>query len=325
MIVPQHWAEARLQNRVHGRQVTVRRFGWSDASLEDAQANAESRAREAMDRVIAGEKLARRERKTAYNGAEGVPIREEVLDRHGDAVITRNLYGARCLNTPNVLFADIDFQYEPSVWVWLSVAIPLLIGAGIAGWILGSWKIGLASGLVALLSSGKLASALYKLLLFAKGGTERIARTRIDAFIRKHPDWHLRLYRTPAGFRILAMHRTFDPSEEAVAQCFQHLGTDPIYARMCFKQHCFRARVSPKPWRVGISAHIRPRPGVWPINPAHMPERTQWVDAYERTASGYAACRYIGSLGGSKVDPTASAVQLIHDQLCKANSLLPIA
>jgi len=36
-----------------------------------------------------------------------VPIREEIVSRHGDTIITRNSYGARCLNTPNALFADI--------------------------------------------------------------------------------------------------------------------------------------------------------------------------------------------------------------------------
>ena len=37
-------------------------------------------------------------------GGIGLPIREEVLARNGDDVITRNSYGARCLNEPDVLF-----------------------------------------------------------------------------------------------------------------------------------------------------------------------------------------------------------------------------
>src|SRR5262245_45571689 len=99
MIVPQFWAEARIQQRVEKRQVTVRRFGWSDESQADAQINADARAREALARILAGESLPRRERKRPYNGAQGVPIREEIVDRHGDVVLTRNSYGALCLNT----------------------------------------------------------------------------------------------------------------------------------------------------------------------------------------------------------------------------------
>ena len=112
MIIPKYWAEARLQHRERKRQITVRRFGWSDVGEAEARAHADLRVREALERVLAGEKLPRRERRVAYNGAKGMPIREEIVDRAGDTVITRNGYGALCLNTPNVLFADIDFAVE---------------------------------------------------------------------------------------------------------------------------------------------------------------------------------------------------------------------
>lgn len=107
MIVPQYWAEARVQ-QLEPRQITVRRSGWSDISQEEAQAHAEARAREALERIASGEALSRREPRVPYNGAEGVPIREEILERHGETIITRNVYGARCLNTPDVAFADVD-------------------------------------------------------------------------------------------------------------------------------------------------------------------------------------------------------------------------
>ncbi|NDF01697.1 MAG: hypothetical protein EB034_26050, partial [Verrucomicrobia bacterium] len=100
MNIPRFWAEARAQHRERGKQVTVRRFGWSATSESEAQANAQARADEALERLLAGEKLDRREPKVAYNGAEGVPIREEIIAEHGTDVITRNSYGALCLNTP---------------------------------------------------------------------------------------------------------------------------------------------------------------------------------------------------------------------------------
>ena len=78
MIVPQFWAEGRAHARRDGRSFTVRRFGWSDASQGEAQANADARAAEAIERNLAGERLDRRERKVPYNGADGLPIREEI-------------------------------------------------------------------------------------------------------------------------------------------------------------------------------------------------------------------------------------------------------
>src|SRR5262245_53517196 len=132
MIVPQYWAEARLQHRDRLRPATVRRFGWSDDSQVEAQANADARAQAALARLVAGETIPKREPKIPYNGAAGVPIREEIVSRHGDTIITRNSYGARCLNTPNVLFADIDFppRFPHPLGCGL-VALAFAAGAGI--------------------------------------------------------------------------------------------------------------------------------------------------------------------------------------------------
>jgi hypothetical protein len=325
MIVPTFWAEGRIQDRVNGRQVTVRRFGWSDESQEDAQANADQRAREALASIAAGQTAPRRDLKRAYNGSVGVPIREEIVDRHGETVLTRNSYGALCLNTPNVLFADIDFDDSPSARLVWSVIIPLFACATFAGWMRHSWIVGLAAALIALGLGYPVATWLQRIFIRFAGGAEQLAKSRIEKFLSAHPDWHLRLYRTPAGLRVLAMHATFDPNDPLVAECFQTLGTDPIYARMCQRQHCFRARVSPKPWRIGISRHMKPSPGVWPINPDRHPDRYRWIEAYERVAQQYAACRFVEALGSGTIHPAAADVQRIHDELCQASRALTIA
>ena len=114
MIVPDFWAEARRQHRDKGKQVTVRRYGWSEISEDEARVMAEARVDEALKSILAGENLNRREARVAYNGADGLPIREEVLERHPFGVVTRNVYGAWCLNTEKALFADIDFDHVRS-------------------------------------------------------------------------------------------------------------------------------------------------------------------------------------------------------------------
>ena len=90
MLIPQFWAEARARHRERNRQITIRRFGWSTESQADAQAMAETRAAEALQRVIRGERLIRREPSVPYGGAVGLPIREEIIERVGRVVITRN-------------------------------------------------------------------------------------------------------------------------------------------------------------------------------------------------------------------------------------------
>ncbi|MFM7592846.1 MAG: hypothetical protein ACKO85_13750, partial [Isosphaeraceae bacterium] len=95
---------------------------------------------------------------------------------------------------------------------------------------------------------------------------------------------------------------------------------------MCLNQHCFRARLSAKPWRIGISQHLRPRPGVWPINPDKIPMRTAWITEYDQKAAAYAACRFIENLGNSQIDPDVAEVVSLHDQLSRAlEPVLPLA
>jgi hypothetical protein len=253
MIVPRFGAEARLRDRIAGRQVTIRRWGWSDESQAAAQTHAESRAREALERKRTGEDVQRREQKVAYNGADGFPIREEIVERHGETVVTRNGYGALCLNTPNVLFLDIDFPGLRHLWVLLLV--PAAAGAALA--VVGSWALAGVVCFLAFAPAGWLGEWLDRRDRAAGrdfyANDERKALKRIAKFVNARPDWEVRVYRTPVGLRVLVTHRTFDPNEPEVLACFRALRVDKLYARMCRRQKCFRARVSAKPWRAGVS------------------------------------------------------------------------
>jgi hypothetical protein len=325
MIIPRFWAEARVQHREKGRQVTVRRFGWSKQDQTEAQAMADTRAVDALRRLLAGEKLERREPKVAYNGAEGVPIREEIVEEHGDWVITRNSYGALCLNTSDVLFADVDFQYAPSFRAGCAACLVAMLVIGWQSWNAGSWKLFfILAALTAVL--GPFFYLLgFNLLLRLRGGGSRIATRQIARFASKHPNWLLRIYETPAGLRVLVMHRLFDPDETEVAAFFRALGTDPLYEKMCRRQKCFRARLTAKPWRIGISGHLKPRPGVWPVKPEALPTRRSWLLAYDQAAEGFAACRFVRVLGTNVTHEKARQVQELHDRLCRSDTNLPIA
>lgn len=328
MRIPTYWAEARLQHRERRRTITLRRFGWSDVGDADAQAHADARVREAMERVLSGETLPRRERRVAYNGAEGVPIREEIVDRHGDSVITRTGYGALCLNTPDVLFADIDFAERSRprhvllamVCVFAAVAITLIAVLQVS--VVASLVVAFFASL---LLGVPLPGALRKVGVALRGGRERVALERVRRFVAAQPDWRLRVYRTPAGLRLLALHRRFDPREEAVRACFDALGVDPLYARMCLTQNCFRARVTPKPWRMGLPRMHPPYSAAWRPEHAALPARRAWVESYDREAQGYAACRYLETLGGGATDADAESVRVLHDLLCQAERELPLA
>jgi hypothetical protein len=326
MIVPQFWAEGRIQERIAGKQITVRRHGWSDESPLAAQAHADQRTREAFERIAQGETLERREPKRAYNGAAGVPIREEIVERQGDTVVTRNTYGARCLNTPDVLFVDIDFEEPLRGSLFLFAFMPALIAGVVGGWAARTWLGGLIAFFVVFAVAWVVGQRKKRGDPSGNPIPEKQAAERIGRFMHQHPEWHLRVYRTPAGYRLLAMHDVFNPADVGVADCFHALGVDKVYARMCRNQNCFRARLSAKPWRIGIDEHVRPRRGVWPVSPDRLAERDAWIARYEKAADGHAACQYLESVGKlENVHPSAKAVQELHDERSRALSGLPIA
>jgi len=178
--------------------------------------------------------------------------------------------------------------------------------------------------LAGLIVSGLLAEGTNRLVLKLRPEPFAAARARIERFAIAHPDWNMRLYRTPKGYRVLVMHQTFDPTEPAAYEFLERVGSDPLYVTMCRNQKCFRARVSPKPWRVGME-HIKPRPGVWPINSERMPARREWIRRYEHKARSFASSHFEASLGSGRVDRTCDKVRAVHDRYCKADLGLPLA
>lgn len=324
MIVPEYWAEARHEVRYNRRRLIVRRFGWSDDSVAAAQAHADARALEALHAIAAGQPLPHQERRTKY-GVEGVPIREQIVERQGDVVITRNSYGALCLNTPDVLFADIDHRPGPAGCVIPTLlACVLWAGVAIAAGNVWNWMAGLALGSAVLVAVNAVVLAFQR-ANHRDAQLEARALARVEDFTRQHPGWHLRAYRTPAGLRLLAMHATFSAHDPAVQGLFDALQTDKLYARMCRVQHCFRARLTPKPWRIGMRRRIRPPVAAWSAEQAFLPGRLQWIADYEHKAQGHAACLFLRAFGDERrVDAKAEAVRALHDRIARAYEPLPL-
>jgi hypothetical protein len=331
MQIPEHWAEVRLVGKVGGRDRVVRRFGWSEQSPELARVMAQQRAAAALAELQAGRPVAARERKLAYGDA-GLPIREQVLARHGDLVITRNSYGARCLNEPDVLFADLDLQ--PRLPAAAEAALAglggllglLLFAAALYGYWHGWRPLGCSALFASLLLPALVFAARARLRLrpAVLAATRGRMLARVRRVVEQLPAARFVLYETPAGLRLLALHATYDPRAEATQRLLRAFGSDPAYMQMCALQACFRARVSGKPWRMGVR-HIRPNPGIWPVHPDRLPLREQWVAEYETAAAGFAACRFVEELGAGRVQPRCAEVQRLHDELSGARSDRPLA
>lgn len=283
----------------------------------DARKMADERLKEAAIQWQTNPKLRRRERRIAYGGQEGLPIREEVIDVQDTYTITRNCYGALCLNTPNVLIVDVDFGEDQSLKSCLFLA-----GPGLLTVFLLFKQLWIAAAIL---------GALFVIGIFVWDKLQRKFSQSdhqkklgaIKQFSQSNPDWGLRLYQTPLGFRIIVTHRLFDPTSEEVQSLFKTLNTDRVYARMCLQQNCFRARLTAKPWRCGVDARISS--STWPVSAEVAVFRDKWVEQYNAQAVKYAACKFLWAKSGSAIAPEAKQVVEIHDRLTQCELDLPLA
>lgn len=325
MLIPTYWAEARTRVRRPGarHEKVIRRWGWAEESQAAAELHAQARVEAAKDVFLSGETVAHREAQHEYPVGSELPIREEVVQRIGPNVVTRNGYGALCLNTPDVLFADIDDPLppgQPRAWALLGwgllffAVLCLLQRASFGPLAMGVW------------AGYFLGQRIYWNRVAQRFSGRDQSWHRVNEFIARNPDWHLRVYETPRGLRALAMHRTFNPAEAETAQALGALSNDALFQRLCAQQGCFRARVSPKPWRVPGMGSLRPPRRLWPLSGEKLDEHRGWVARYEAACEGFAACKFIKSLGATeKSCPQTQVVQALHDGLSHATKELALA
>jgi hypothetical protein len=160
------------------------------------------------------------EPKRAYEaGEEPILSAEGLYKLDGHAILTVNDYDAVILNSSNMLIADVDF------------ADPQFSEHG--------------------------------------GGARRTSDVlenlrglfRLDQYMRKQyfvetdfAQQFYRVYRTCKGCRILctsmALGDWFEDERHWHAKMFlRFVHSDPAYIALCQRQHCYRARLTPKPWR----------------------------------------------------------------------------
>ncbi len=334
MFIPRYWSEASAVEHLPGRRrVAVRRFGWSATSQAEADVHARQRLEEALAVVRAQgpdalARFTRRERRVAYSGSDGLPIREEIVEEvpSADAVLTRNGYGVLCLNTPGAMFVDVDErEFGTAGWTAMGLALGSATGAWLAVAQGKSVLLGLVVvGVAAAVAANLLARARRAVSLRLKD-TLAWTQERLRAWCAARPDWRVAAYRTPAGVRLLALHAAFDAASAEARAFMRHVGADPLYQRMCELQRCFRARVTPKPWRVGLRDHFKAG-GVWPVaDAAKLERRRAWVARYDAARRGFAACRFVEEIGDGVCDRRLEAVRRLHDDACGARTGLPIA
>ncbi len=283
MKIPKYWAKrVEVARPSFGRAYKLVSWQWSDENMQDAQTQADARLGELVNKVMSGASL------ESYGYGERA-LREEITQSIRDtagrenAVVTRNRYGALVLNVANALFIDIDLEQADAS------ASPL----------------------------GPLQHILGKRASPADAALEGIA-----AWSRRRPDLGLRVYRTAAGLRGLITNEQFSPAQNESLDILRELESDPLYIRLCRAQDCFRARLTPKPWR----CQMKMPPVQYPFDDIKQELRfTEWAQRYKGASSAYAVCAFVKHFGPTPIHPDIQPILDLHDQMSGVSAARPLA
>jgi hypothetical protein len=271
------------------REKYLSAWGWSDNSLEDATRHAEARLEKIRIWIAQGGKSTWQNR----YGYGQRPLCEEVLREFRTpegtlrAAVTRNSYGCLVLNTADMMFVDVDTP-NPK-----------------------------ASGWFARFFGVRREERERQANIFCNS-----VLSRVDDWVRSHQGWGWRAYRTAAGIRLMATHEMFSPVHTICSTVFDAFEADPLYQKLCATQKCFRARLTPKPWRCDVG-----KPNArWPWGNEEWEARfRKWETRYNKAAADYATCKLLGQFGRPDVAPELRALVDFHDQATRAQSELPLA
>ncbi len=132
-----------------------------------------------------------------------------------------------------------------------------------------------------------------------------------------------RVYRTAAGMRVIVTGEALEPGSKRMHRLFAAFHADSRYAWLCGLQKCFRARLTPKPFR--LRARHTEKLGRFPAfpyaNEIDRQEAEAWVADYGDRSERYAVCRFLKSFGRPAEDPVVS----FHDEATHANVQRPLA
>jgi hypothetical protein len=151
---------------------------------------------------------------------------------------------------------------------------------------------------------------------------EQATLAQIRRAAKDHPQISFRVYRTAAGYRVLVTNLFLDPTGSEAKGLLEAFGADPRFVVLCRVQGSFRARLTPKPWRVDCP----PSPGRYPRDEASLrQEFAAWLEQYEAAIREHATCRLVCSLGPARFLDEAREVIEAHDSMTRATVDLPLA
>jgi len=157
-----------------------------------------------------------------------------------------------------------------------------------------------------------------RVFLFRRAKTKEVIVEQFKQRIGRYPDLgaSFRIYETSAGIRIIGK-RYFDPQTKGFAAVMRALDVDSLYAVLSRKQNCYRARLTPKPYRMKMKTMRIKTPLDCETEAYGI-----WQEKYEEASQRYSVVNLREVIGKDFWD---DPVIMLHDQITAMRSNNPLA
>lgn len=279
MKIYSHWSEKTLVEQMGGEEKKLYFRAGADGSQKAADDALEEKIKKYRAVISAWENHTELPEKN-QDADYARPICEELLERlDAHNAVTRNRYGALVLNSEELLFLDVD--HVPCTFK----------------------------------------ETLRRLFRLAIPDARERLLARLESYLHL-PEFQgvgMRVYATAKGFRVLLSLPGLETLRSPVMkELFRKFHTDPLYAELCRKQQCFRARLTPKPARIGMKTMVKFR---FPYKEADHAGIQAFLAEYQEKSEPFAVCRLIARLGKRFTSPAIE----YHDKVTRSDSRLPLA
>ena len=126
----------------------------------------------------------------------------------------------------------------------------------------------------------------------------------------KYSPFGFRIYETFQGARVIVLGKDFNMRDRETVSMMNEFSCDPLYVAICGKQSCFRARLTPKPYRMNMQPYK-----------VQYPRETDdsafqnWLRDYEYRSRNFSSCKFIEQVGAGRA---ATEAVRIHDEITGA-------
>lgn len=310
MKIYDHWAKRACKGKSpDGDDWWLVSWGGSNIDVNSAAIAAENNLGDLQKR------LADADTRNSFYYCGTAPVKEKVLERFGNpdqpyAAITRNRYGALVLNAANVFIADVDLDLNHSDRSGISTAAKQISSK--------TEKRGFFSNLFSGKTKGPTRARQSAMEKSVQENYQQLrdmeqqrALKRFAEFHEKFPALSFRVYETAAGYRIIVTNQRVDTDDSQSAAWLEALESDKLYRRLCKQQQCYRARLTPKPWRLpGCGSPVFFPNGQYD----HETGLENWIDEYREKSKSVAVCNLVNSYGEATATGETAEVLAVHDR-----------